>query len=65
MSNYKFDKFYYSEDQSSDHYLSEVEHLSDDDYNDSYKDKMYCPKCKGPQLSRVNLYGSIFLRTES
>ena len=63
MGNYKFDKFYYSEDQSNEHYLSEIENLSDKEYNNTYKDKMYCPWCKGPQLSRVVKDGSVFLRT--
>lgn len=62
MGNYKFDKFYYSEDGSNEHYLSEIENLSDNDYQNNYKDKMYCPWCKGPQLSLVKKEGISFLR---
>lgn len=64
MGDYKFDTFYYTVDQSSEHYLSEIENLSDEDYKASFKGKMYCPWCKGPQLSLVNSQnGNSFLRT--
>lgn len=64
MGDYKFDTFYYTEDQSNEHYLSEIENLSDEEYNTSYKGKMYCPWCKGPQLGLVNSKtGNLFLRT--
>lgn len=63
MSNYKFDQFYYSIDKSSEHYLSEIISLSDEELNLSYKGKMYCPLCKGPQLSLVKKEGKAHLRT--
>ncbi|MCI9577141.1 MAG: hypothetical protein HFJ84_11030 [Clostridiales bacterium] len=63
MSDYKFDTFYYSEDQSSEHYLIEIEKLTDDDYNQLYRGKMYCPWCKKPQLSLVKNGTKSFLRT--
>lgn len=63
MRDYKFDTFYYSEDKSNEHHLSEIENLSDDDFICSYKGKMYCPKCKGPQLSLVKKEEKTFLRT--
>lgn len=62
MKGYKFDTFYYTVDQSSEHYLSEIENLSDEDYNASFKGKMYCPWCKGPQLSLVHSENGNFLR---
>lgn len=63
MGDYKFDTFYYSEDQSSEHYLSEIENLSDEEYGSLYKGKMYCPWCRKPQLTKVNNAGGSFLRT--
>lgn len=63
MGDYKFDTFYYSEDKSIEHHLSEVENLSDAEFRRLYKWKMYCPECKGPQLSRVKKEGTTFLRT--
>ena len=63
MGDYKFDTFYYSEDKSNEHYLSEIENLTDADFNKLYKGKMYCPWCNGPQLSLVKKEGSAFLRT--
>lgn len=63
MGDYKFDKFYYTEDESNEHYLSEIEGLSEADFIRSYKGKMRCPNCKGPQLSLVKKEGTIFLRT--
>ncbi len=63
MKEYKFDRFYYSEDESNDHYLSEIEDLSDDIFVTLYKGKMYCPLCKGPQLTLVRKEKSSFLRT--
>lgn len=64
MGDYKFDTFYYTEDQSSEHYLFEIEDLSDEEYNASFKGKMYCPWCKGPQLGLVkSKNGNSFLRT--
>lgn len=63
MGDYKFDKFYYTEDESNEHYLSEIEGLSEVRFIRSYKGKMRCPECKGPQLSLVKKEGSIFLRT--
>lgn len=62
MSDYKFDFFYYSEDLSNEHYLAEIEDLSDEEYAVLYKDKMYCPLCKGPQLGRVRQGDISFLR---
>jgi len=63
MGDYKFDTFYYSVDKSNDHHLSEVENISDDEFIRLYKGKMYCPECKGPQLSLVKKEGTTFLRT--
>lgn len=63
MGDYKFDTFYYSEDKSNEHYLSEIENLSEDDYKKNYKGKMYCPYCNKPQLTLVRKEGSSFLRT--
>lgn len=63
MGDYKFDKFYYTEDESSEHYLSEIEDLSESEYIRLYKGKMKCPECKGPQLSLVRREGSTFLKT--
>lgn len=63
MGDYKFDTFYYSIDDSSEHYLSEIENLSDTEYEQLYKGKMYCPKCKKPQLTLVKKADSSFLRT--
>lgn len=63
MGDYKFDTFYYSEDKSNEHYLSEIENLPDEEYISLYKGKMYCPLCRGPQLSRVKSVESTFLRT--
>lgn len=63
MGDYKFDTFYYSEDQSNEHHLSEVESLPDAESIRRYKGKMYCPECKGPQLSLVKKEGTAFLRT--
>lgn len=63
MGDYKFDTFYYSKDKSNEHYLSEIETLSDDDYRSLYKGKMYCPWCEGPQLSLVKKVGISYLRT--
>ena len=63
MNNNKFDKFFYSVDNSSEHFLSEIENLSDEEYMQSYNGKMFCPRCKGPQLSLVNRSDSSFLRT--
>lgn len=63
MGDYKFDTFYYTVDQSNEHYLSEIEDLSYEDYITLFKDKMYCPWCKGPQLSLVkSKNGNSFLR---
>lgn len=62
MGDYKFDRFYYSEDESDEHYLSEIEGLSDEELV-KYKGKMYCPLCKGPQLSLVKRAKGSFLRT--
>lgn len=62
MGDYKFDRFYYSEDESDEHYLSEIEDLSDDNLA-KYKGKMYCPLCRGPQLSLVKGPSGSFLRT--
>lgn len=63
MGDYKFDSFYYTKDKSSEHYLSEIENLSDADFIRLYKGKMFCPECKGPQLSLVKKEGVAFLRT--
>ncbi len=63
MGDYKFDTFYYSVDASNEHYLSEIENLSDTEYEQLYKGKMYCPKCKNPQLTLVKRADSSFLRT--
>ena len=63
MGDYKFDRFYYTEDESNEHYLSEIEGLSEANFIRSYKGKMHCPECKGPQLSLVKKAGSTFLRT--
>ncbi len=63
MGDYKFDSFYYTNDKSCEHYLSEIEGLSDEDYIRLYKGKMFCPECKGPQLSLVKKEGVVFLRT--
>ena len=63
MGDYKFDKFYYTEDASREHYLSEIEGLSEMEYIRLYKGKMKCPECKGPQLSLVRKEGATFLRT--
>lgn len=63
MGDYKFDSFYYTKDESSEHYLSEIEDLSDVDFINLYKGKMLCPECKGPQLSLVKKEGVAFLRT--
>lgn len=63
MGEYKFDRFFYSEDNSNEHYLSEIEKLSDEEYVRLYKGKMYCPLCKSPQLSLVKKEGTSFLRT--
>lgn len=63
MADYKFDRFYYLDDDSNDHYLSEIEKLSDDDYNAHFKGRIYCPLCKKVQLSRVITDKSVFLRT--
>lgn len=63
MSDYKFDTFYYIVDNSNEHYLSEIENLPDEEYARSYKGKMYCPSCRGPQLTLVKKTESSFLRT--
>ena len=63
MGDYKFDQFYYTEDESSEHYLSEIEGLSENEYIRLYKGRMKCPECKGPQLSLVKKEGNAFLRT--
>ncbi len=39
MSDYKFDTFYYSVDNSNEHYLDEIENLSDEEFKHSYKGK--------------------------
>ncbi len=53
MGDYKFDTFYYIVDKSNEHYLAEIEDLTDLEFEQLYKGKMYCPACKGPQLSLV------------
>lgn len=63
MNDYKFDRFYYSVDDSNEHYLSEIENLPDEEYEQLYKGKMYCPRCKGPQLTLVKRTDSSHLRT--
>lgn len=63
MSDYKFDTFYYTVDNSNEHYLSEIETLDDSEYAKEYKGKMYCPCCKRPQLTLVKKNGMSFLRT--
>lgn len=63
MNDYKFDRFYYSVDDSNEHYLSEIENLPDEEYEQLYKGKMYCPRCKGPQLTLVKRVDSSHLRT--
>ena len=63
MKDYKFDTFYYSVDNSNEHYLSEIENLPDEEYEQLYKGKMNCPRCKGPQLTLVRMAESSFLRT--
>lgn len=64
MGDYKFDTFYYTKDQSSEHYLSEIEDLSYEYYITLFKGKMYCPWCKGPQLGLVKSKNeNSFLRT--
>ena len=62
MGDYKFDTFYYSKDKSNEHHLSEIEDLSDEKFDFLYRGKIYCPECKGPQLSRVKKEGTNFLR---
>lgn len=62
MGEYKFDRFYYSVDKSNEHYLDEIEHLTEEEFNAKYKDKMYCPKCSGPKLTLVRNSGK-YLRT--
>lgn len=63
MGDYKFDKFYYTQDESSEHFLLEIEELPENDYICLYKGKMKCPECKGPQLLLVKREGATFLRT--
>jgi len=63
MRDYKFDMFYYDEDKSNDHHLSEIEDLTDKEYDEKYRDKMRCPWCKTPQLGRVRSNGKTHLRT--
>lgn len=63
MNDYKFDRFYYSVDDSNEHYLSEIENLSDEEYEQEYKGKMHCPQCKEPQLTLVRGGDSSYLRT--
>lgn len=63
MGDYKFDTFFYTIDKSNEHFLSEIENLSDTDFIRLYKGKMRCPECKGPQLSLVKKEGTAFLRT--
>lgn len=63
MNDYKFDRFYYSVDDSNKHYLSEIENLSDEEYEQEYKGKMHCPQCKEPQLTLVRGGDSSYLRT--
>lgn len=62
MGDYKFDRFYYIVDKSNEHYLSEIEGLSDAELV-KYKGKMYCPLCKGPRLSFVQAPSGSYLRT--
>lgn len=62
MDEFKYDKFYYSEDKSDEHYLSEITNLSQTEYDEKYRDKMYCPLCKTPQIGLVHRNGKIFLR---
>lgn len=62
MGDYKFDRFYFIEDKSNEHYISEIEGLSDEE-SAKYKGKMYCPLCKGPQLSLVKAASGSYLRT--
>lgn len=61
MSNYKFDQFYYSSDDKI-HLLEDIVDVSDDEYVAKYADKMYCPSCHAPQLSRVRRNNRIHLR---
>jgi len=63
MGDYKFDTFYYSEDKSNEHYLTEIENLSDEEFNKMYRGRMHCPWCKGPQLALVKNEDKAFLRT--
>lgn len=62
MGDYKFDTFFYTEDGFK-HHLSEIEDLPDETLITSYKGKMRCPECKGPQLSLVKKGEMAFLRT--
>lgn len=63
MGEYKFDRFYYTEDDSNEHFLSEIENISDEHFRTIYKGKMRCPECKSPQLSLVKSATGSFLRT--
>lgn len=51
---FKFDRFYYSVDGTTDHYLKDLRKLSDDVLKKDYSGKMYCPECKRVQLSFVH-----------
>jgi len=63
MRDYKFDMFYFDDDKSNEHHLSEIENLTDADYNATYRDKMRCPWCKSPQIGRVQSDGKTYLKT--
>lgn len=49
----KFDTFYYSEDNSSEHSVSEVQNLSRESFDQLYKGKAFCPLCKKVEVTLV------------
>jgi len=63
MKEYKFDRFYYIVDESTEHYLPEISELEVEEYNLRYKGKMLCPLCKQVQLTRVRSSTGTYLRT--
>lgn len=59
----KYDKFYYTKDDSDEHSLNELTDVTEEIFNRDYKEKIKCPGCHGPQLTLVHRLGIVHLRT--
>lgn len=51
--SFKFDTFYYSEDNSSEHSLSEIQSLPKEAFEQLYRGRTFCPLCKKVELTLV------------